>query len=139
MDNSNFQENQTLDEIAAAGNAAMSDEELKERLGQMSNDEALEVFAEQLLIEGNYPEQDPDVRAEMRMDLKEQMSAKINSAIMEALPEDKITELDDLISSNNATSDNVGRLIQESGIDTSKVAGEALAEFRKEYLGEDNA
>ena len=83
MDNSDYQ----------TDGQVMTDEELKQQLESMSNDEVLDIFLESLLIEKGFTNLDDKTRTEMIAQLKERAVDMINYSIIEALPEDKVEEV----------------------------------------------
>lgn len=101
----------------------------------MSNVEAMRVIARGLLKEKGLPEMDMETEADMVNDLVERMSEFVNRAILEKLPEEKMTELDKMIDEDNAGPEAVTELIKSAGIDIEAATVEALEKFREIYLG----
>lgn len=101
----------------------------------MSNVEAMRVIARGLLKEKGLPEMDMETEADMVNDLVERMSEFVNRAILEKLPEEKMTELDKMIDEDNAGPEAVAELIKSAGIDIEAATVEALEKFREIYLG----
>ena len=96
-----------------------------------SQDELAGVFAYALLQEkGENPE---DVEALSA--LKQQIIAVINDAIIEALPETEVKELNKLFEQDEATPEKMAEIVAKSGVDTETITEEALEKFRAEYVG----
>lgn len=114
--------------------ALAQEDELAATLQNLSNDEAMAVIAKGLLREKGFADLDEETEGEMIQDLVERMTDFVNRAVLEELPEEKMAELDQMIAEERASDEEVGRLIQESGIDTSVATMEALEKFREIYL-----
>lgn len=114
--------------------ALAQEDELAATLQNLSNDEAMAVIAKGLLREKGFTDLDEETEGEMIQDLVERMTDFVNRAILEELPEEKMAELDQMIAEERASDEEVGRLIQESGIDTSVATMKALEKFREIYL-----
>ena len=127
MDNSDYQ----------TDGQVMTDEELKQQLEGMSNDEVLDIFLESLLIEKGFTNLDDETRTEMIAQLKERAVDMINYSIIEALPEDKVEEVTTKIDNGENAEEAKNAAIKESGVDAEKITGEALEKFRELYLGEE--
>lgn len=128
MDNSNYQD---------GGQDIMTDEELKQQLNSLSDDEVLGVYMESLLIEKGLTDLDDETRDNMISEMKERAVDLINYSIIEALPEDKAEELSNRIEQGEDGETLMNAAIEEAGIDTGKITDDALAKFRELYLGED--
>lgn len=114
--------------------ALAQEDELAATLQNLSNEEAMVVIAKGLLREKGFTDLDEETEGEMIQDLVERMTDFVNRAVLEELPEEKMAELDQMIAEERASDEEVGRLIQESGIDTSVATMEALEKFREIYL-----
>lgn len=72
-------------------------------------------------------------RLSLREELKAQLDEKINEAVIAALPDDKLTELDGLMD-KEASDDEIEKFFDEVGINFDKVALQAALQFQKDYL-----
>ena len=108
-------------------------------LSGLSNEEIMVAFADGLLNEKGLGEMSDEVRQEMLQDLVERLSDFVNRAILEALPEEKIAELDELIDRDVATPEAVSELINGVGFDVSERVAKAMEKFREIYLGENQS
>ena len=104
-----------------------------ESLKNMSNEEFLEAFAKGLLVEKGLGEMDDETRAEMIKDLVERITTFVNRAVLEALPEDKLEQINQL-ADGDVSVDEINKVVQESGIDTDQITTNALEKFRSIYL-----
>lgn len=133
MDYSNFQNTQTN-----AVDGEMTDEEVQNIVQNSSPEELLEFFAEQLLIDKGVTEQDEDIRREMRMDLVEQLNGAINDAIVAALPEDKLDEINAFAEySENVDKEKIAEIIRSAGLDLDEITKKTMEDFRNQYLGKE--
>ena len=112
------------------------DEELVKQLEGMSEDEILNVFAEGLLMEKGLGEMEPEIKDELREDLVQRLTAQINQAVINALPEEKMRELNTLLESGEASGEKINQIVASAGIDTDTIVSEAMQTFRGVYLGE---
>jgi|GEM_PF-2024837 len=118
---------------ASATPASQDDADLK-ALENMSDEEFLEAFAAGLLVEKNLGDMDDETRADMVHDLVERITTFVNRAILEALPEEKLDEINQL-SDNNASLEEINKVVQGTGIDVNQITASALEKFRTIYLG----
>lgn len=77
-------------------------------------------------------------RLALRQKLSLELDQKIDQAIVAALPEDKLLELNRRMDAG-MSDDDVEKFFDETGIDFGKVALEAATQFRRDYLGEGKA
>ena len=74
--------------------------------------------------------------AEAHVALERQVTAAVNDAIIDALPDDKAEEMNKLFEQNEATPEKIAEIVANSGIDTQAITEEALDKFRADYLGD---
>ncbi len=127
MDNSNYQD----------GGQLMTDEELKQQIDSMSNDEVLDVIMKSLLIEKGYNDLDEETEQQMIAELKERAIDMVNYSIIDALPVEKAEEVAAKIEQGEDAEAAMSKAVEESGIDAEAITQDALAKFRELYLGED--
>lgn len=75
-----------------------------------------------------------EVRAQLIRDLRDRLLDQINRAIIESLPDDKLDEFNARFNDNNASDEDLQSFINESGIDTKKIAATTMLRFRDLYL-----
>ena len=100
----------------------------------MQEDE-FDKFINQLLDEKQLPGVSGDVRAQLVVDLKERLADQINRALIEAIPEQKIDELNKLLDNNDVTDEQIQQFIIDCGVDDQQVALHTMLRFSELYLG----
>lgn len=96
----------------------------------------IEQFIEDVLKEkGLPPDIDPAVRQQMVSDLSDRALNLINKRLVDALPDDKVSELEKLIDANPDDKEVFSKFIDENVPDKQQVVTLALSEFRSLYLG----
>lgn len=98
------------------------------------NQELIDKFIKDLLDAKDLNGVDDEVRQQLEQDLKTRLLDQIDRAIIEALPEDKLSGFNALLD-NNSTAQDVQKYIIECGVDTQKVTLETMLRFRALYLG----
>lgn len=76
---------------------------------------------------------DDEVKQQLEADLKNRLMDQIDRAVIEAMPEDKVNGLNELLD-RDASEDEVRQFIQQSGVDTQHVTLETMLRFRDLYL-----
>jgi hypothetical protein len=104
----------------------------------MAQDE-LDSFVDSLIEKKNLKGLTPEGRETVARELKELVVEEINRAIVDALPDDKLDELDRITSQENFNPEDVQKLIADSGINTAKITTETLLYFESFYLGRGEA
>ncbi len=113
----------------------MTDEELRNALGKMSNEQILEVIAKSLLIEKGFTDLEPEVEQDMVKELVARETEYVNRALLAALPDDKMLELEKLADDENVSEEQLTKLVASADIDAEAISSKALEEFRDLYLG----
>lgn len=98
------------------------------------NQELIDKFIKDLLYAKDLNGVDDEVHQQLEQDLKTRLLDQIDRAIIEALPEDKLSGFNALLD-NNSTAQDVQKYIIECGVDTQKVTLETMLRFRALYLG----
>ena len=96
--------------------------------------DALSKFISDIIDAKGYKTLDSDVRRQLEQDLKNRLLDQIDRAVLEALPENKIDGLNDLLD-RDASQQEVQQYIANSGVDTKKITLETMLRFRSLYLG----
>ncbi|MDR2336997.1 MAG: hypothetical protein LBE03_02750 [Candidatus Nomurabacteria bacterium] len=100
----------------------------------MSDD--LDNFIDEILKEKGMDKAIDDVYDELHADLKARLLDQIDRAVVTAMPEDKIDELNDLLDKNpNTTDEEIQKIVQSSGVDAVQITAKTLLRFRDLYLG----
>lgn len=94
---------------------------------------SLESFIERLLEEKGLQNMEPAVLDEMKADLMDRVSDRLNAEMIAALPQEKIAELDELMEGGNAAE--VRSFLKTNVPDFDNVLARTLMAFRATYLG----
>lgn len=80
-----------------------------------------------------------DVREELRKDMADRLMTQIDNALINALPSDKVAELNEKLDDPNFSEQDTYDFINNSGIDTQRVILETMMQFKMLYVGADEA
>ncbi|MDO4729681.1 MAG: hypothetical protein Q4A96_00585 [Candidatus Saccharibacteria bacterium] len=80
-----------------------------------------------------------DVREELRQDMADRLMTQIDNALINALPSDKVAELNEKLDDPNFSEQDTYDFINNSGIDTQRVILETMMQFKMLYVGADEA
>lgn len=94
---------------------------------------SLETYIDHLLEEKGLQNMEPSVLSEMKNDLIERITERLNAEMIAALPQDKIAELNELMDGGNA--EEVRSFLETNVPDFDNVLARTLMEFRATYLG----
>lgn len=97
-------------------------------------DDELDKFIGEILTKKNLSGITDDVRAQLVTDMKERLLDQINRALVEALPDDKLEEFNNLLDSGDVNDDEVQQFISQSGVDVKKTTIATMLLFRDLYL-----
>ena len=97
------------------------------------NQDALSKFISDIIDAKGYKTLDSDVRRQLEQDLKNRLLSQIDRAIIEALSEDQVDELNKLLD-QGVNEQGVQQYIASCNIDTQRVALETMLRFRSLYL-----
>ena len=79
---------------------------------------------------------DEDGRKQLEEDLKGRLMDQIDRAVVEALPEDKVDGLNELLD-REATDEEIHEYIANSGVDVKGITTLTMLQFRELYLGDE--
>lgn len=94
----------------------------------------LDEFIENLLNEKGI-EVEPDIKEELKADMKAKLLDQINRAAIQSLSEEKAEELAKLVEQPDFTNEKMTEFIQNSGVNLTEVALDTMLKFRSFYLG----
>jgi len=94
----------------------------------------IDEFIESLLNDKGI-EVEPEIREDLKADMKAKLLDQIDRAAIQALPEDKAAELAKKVEEPNFTNEDMTKFIQDSGVNLAEVALETMLKFRNFYLG----
>lgn len=95
----------------------------------------IDEFIESLLNDKGITNVEPDVREELKADMKAKLMDQINRAAIQSLSEEKAEELAKKIEDPNFTNEDMTKFMQDSGVNLTEVALETMLKFRGFYLG----
>ena len=116
-----------------ANGAPLTDEELE----NLTDEQALDLFVDQLIYDKGMGEMSEDLKNEIHADLKERIIFQINRAIIAQLPDNELDTLNKGLDDGTATEDMINELVAKAGIDTNGIIEDTMLKFRAVYLGED--
>lgn len=96
--------------------------------------QSIDEFIESLLNDKGI-EVEPEIREELKADMKNRLLDQIDRAAIQALPEDKAKELAEKVDDPNFTNEDMTKFMQESGVNLTEVALDTMLKFRGFYLG----
>ena len=123
----------TATEAVAAGEEKASGK-LNEDLEDLSEEELIYLFVEQLMIDKGMADLDEALKNEVRDDLTKSLLFQVNRAILMALPDEDYKILGDQLDSGEATMETVQEAVKAAGVDVDKVVRETMEKFREIYL-----
>lgn len=80
-----------------------------------------------------------EVRAQLVSDLKQRLLDQINKALIDALPEDKMDEFEQLLDNESAGDAEMQQFIANAGVDVKKVATVTMLRFYDLYVTAGNS
>lgn len=92
-------------------------------------------FIENLLIEKGITDVEPDIKQELKNDMKKRLLDQIDKAAVMQLSEEKATELAQKIEDPDFTNEQMTEFMQNSGVNLAEVALDTMLKFRNFYLG----
>lgn len=98
-------------------------------------DQQLEAFVGEIVDKKQLDGVDSEVRAQLVEDLTARLFDQINRALLAALPDDKMSELESLIDSG-ADEAAVQQFIVNAGVNVQQITVGVMVAFRNLYLGE---
>lgn len=112
----------------------------EEELSSLSEEQLLDLYVEQMMIDKGITELEGEARDEMRKDLKERLLMEINRSMLMALPDEIFERLNQKMEDGSLTAGDVEAAVKEAGLNVDEITEATMAEFRKIYLesGEQN-
>lgn len=96
--------------------------------------QSVDEFIEQILTEKGITDLDPEIREELKNDMKNRLLDQIDRAAVMQLSEEKAAELAAKVDDPNFTNDDMTKFMQESGVNLAEVALDTMLRFRNLYL-----
>lgn len=134
MNNDDTNLKQPVVDAQAAQGAGMTDEEI---LDNMSDDEMIDLFIKGLMIEKGIATSGGQLEQDVFDDLKGRLMEQIDRSLVAELPDDKLTELDEMAKRDGKIAPEVvAQMVQDAGLDVSEIMGVTMERFREIYLGD---
>jgi hypothetical protein len=97
--------------------------------------EQVSQFMDSLLEEKGITDLDDETREALKRDMIDRLMAQIDTALINALPEDKLNEFNDRVNDPDFSSDDATQFFVDAGLDVQKIALQTMIEFRMLYIG----
>ena len=94
----------------------------------------LDKFINEILLTKGLSLPNDEVCLQLVSDLKKRLIEQINRALIAALPEDKMSELNTALEKTEIEGDEIRNIIENSGIDTKTITVKTMLKFRGLYL-----
>lgn len=91
-------------------------------------------FIESLLNDKGITDVDPEIKEELKTDMKNRLLDQINRAAIMQLSEEKAAELAELVDKPDFTDEKMTEFLQNSGVNLTEVALDTMLKFRGFYL-----
>lgn len=103
---------------------------------QNQTTDPIEQFVGQVLDAKKIPgTDDPEIRQQLVNDLKTRLMAQIDRAMLSALSEQQLDELNKMLDNPNIQESDIQEFYRRSGIDGRQIAFNTMMRFREYYLG----
>jgi len=100
----------------------------------MNEDEALDKFIDEMLTTKNLAGVDEEARGYLAAELKEAFLNLLNRSIIDAMPDNKVDELNKFLDDESKTIEDMQKFVAESGVDAKKITFDTMIQFRDLYL-----
>lgn len=97
--------------------------------------QSVDEFIDTILNEKGITDVEPDIREDLKKDMKQRLLDQINKAAVMQLSEEKAAELASLIDDPEFTNEKMTEFMKNSGVNLAEVALETMLRFRALYLG----
>ena len=96
--------------------------------------QSVDDFINTLLDEKGISDVEPEIRDELKEDMKKRLMEQINRAAIMQLPEDKATELAEKVDDPEFNDEKMAEFMKDSGVNLTEVALDTMLQFRNFYL-----
>lgn len=93
----------------------------------------LNAFIDKMLAATGQTKTNPDEQRALREKLRLQLEDEINRAMIKALPDAKLVELNQMLDREETSDEAIEKLFEEAGVDYQKVVEGAMAGFAENY------
>lgn len=97
--------------------------------------QSVDEFIESILNDKGITDVEPDIREELKSDMKQRLLNQINKAAVMQLGEDKASELAQKVDEPDFNGQKMAEFMQNSGVNLAEVALDTMLRFRGFYLG----
>ena len=123
------QDEAKLKELLDRVNSLPEDAELpKDVLESLTQEQIIAIYVEKMIADKGIEPTD-----ELRKDLREQLSDEITKALILAMPDYLVNQLNDDLD-GGADDEKIAKAIDESGIDVETITEQTMKAFRDDYL-----
>lgn len=95
----------------------------------------LDDFVEKILVDKGVTDIEPEIRDELKEDMKKRLLDEINRAAIMQLTEEQASELDQKLAEPDFSNEDMVKFVQDAGVDLTQVAVDTMLRFRGMYLG----
>ncbi len=95
----------------------------------------LDDFVEKILVDKGVTDIEPEIRDELKEDMKKRLLDEINRAAIMQLSEEQAADLDAKLAEPDFTNEDMVKFVEDAGVDLTKVAVDTMLRFRGMYLG----
>lgn len=96
--------------------------------------QSVDDFIESLLNDKGITDVEPEIRAELKEDMKKRLMDQINRAAIMELSEEKATELAKKVDDPEFTEEKMAEFLKDAGVDLTGVTLNTMLKFRNFYL-----
>lgn len=98
-----------------------------------TKEETIVAFVDQMLAEAQIAGMSPEEQTALKAQLEDGADDVVEMALIEALPDEKLIELNELLD-NNAPDEDLDGFFASAGVDFAEVVGNALLKYRQDFL-----
>ncbi len=95
----------------------------------------LDDFVEKILVDKGVTDIEPEIRDELKEDMKKRLLDEINRAASMQLSEEQAADLEAKLAEADFTNEDMVKFVEDAGVDLTKVAVDTMLRFRGMYLG----
>lgn len=99
----------------------------------MPKEKVLSEFVEKMVAEKGVAGMTPEQQAQLSKSLSEKLEEQIEQAMIKMLSDEQLVQLETMLDSN-VSDEALEKFFDESGVDFSQAAAQAMTEFRKAYM-----
>lgn len=97
--------------------------------------QSVDEFVESILDDKGITNVDPEIRQELKEDMKKRLMEQINRAAVMQLSKEKATELEKLMNEPDFSTEKMTEFMKNSGVNLSEVVLDTMIQFRGYYMG----